>query len=544
MAGWRLPSAIRNLLRKETTPCEVPPKDSSGAEPPAKACQRNPLATAAAIWIEEAHVTGRKRLPPDPGVMRAIGLNHTLESAVADIIDNSLDAQAGKVLVRFIRSGHRLIGLCIVDDGKGMDEPTIDRAMTVGGQRNYDATDLGHFGMGLKAASLGQARILTVISKARHDAPVGRRWLIENAAQSFECEILARDTSASILARPWRFLIADPGTVVMWNEVKCFPHIADSEVADQFVEDMVTRLRHHLGLVFHRLLSGKVAEIAVDVEDIATGEAGVCFLVEPINPFGYLRSGRTDYPRDLVSPVHGIKFRCHIWPGRSNHPNFRLLGARPEQFQGFYFYRNNRLLQHGGWNGVTHNHRRLQLARVEVDIVPRHIALFSMNAEKTRVEVPAAFNDMIQTAIDGSTSFVSYLEHARTTFRGSQMRQRERSKVLQPGRGFAERVRDAIADEYDYVDSDRPLSIRWCDLNDEVFFDIDREEMMIRLNRKYRAAVIGGNGGSLNDAPLIKALVYLLSEQSLHGSFLGARERDNLSIWQSILTAAAQLEKK
>ena len=69
-----------------------------------------------------------------------------------------------------VRDGDGLISLCVVDDGRGVeDEPTIDRAMTVGGRRDYDASDLGHFGIGLKAASVGQARELTVGSRAKGD---------------------------------------------------------------------------------------------------------------------------------------------------------------------------------------------------------------------------------------------------------------------------------------------------------------------------------------------------------------------------------------
>jgi histidine kinase/DNA gyrase B/HSP90-like ATPase len=543
MAGWRFGSGIWSLLGKNgrATGGSVSQDESSIAKPARKTGRPAGQATA---WIEEAPVTGRKTLPPDPKVMRAIGLNHTFESAVADIVDNSLDAGASKILVRFIRNADRLVGLWIVDDGKGMDEPTIDRAMTVGGQRSYDEADLGHFGIGLKAASLGQARILTVISRAAGCAAVGRRWRIEYAAEKFECEMLGDDYSASMLSGPWQFLTPQSGTVVMWTEVKCFPHISDANTVDQFVDDMVTRVRQHLGLVFHRLLFAKAAEIAVDVEDVGSGEMGLCFPVEAINPFGYVRSGRRDYPRDLVAEGHDIKFKCHIWPGRSNHSNFRLVGGRPELFQGFFFYRNNRLLQRGGWNGVTHDHRRLQLARVEVDIAPRHAAIFSMNAEKTRVEPSAEFNKMVQAASDGSASFVTYLEDARTTYRESQKRRRERPKILRPGRGFAERVRDAITEEFEFLSGEKPLSIRWGDLDDDTFFDIDREEMVIRLNKKYRSAIIGGNDSSLNDAPLVKALIYLLVQETFHGAFLGARARDNLSIWQSILTAAAQAEKK
>jgi hypothetical protein len=380
-----------------------------------------------------------------------------------------------------------------------------------------------------------------VVSKALGGRALGRRWLIENAADSFECEILEPQFNEATLARHWRFLTPATGTVVMWTEVKCFPQIADAATVDQFLDETVTKVRQHLGLVFHRLLAQRTAEIAVDVEDVACGEAGLPFAVEPLDPFGYVRSGRPDYPRRLNANGHDLVLKCHIWPGRSNHSSFRLLGARPEQYQGFFFYRNNRLLQHGGWNGATHNHRRLQLARVEVDIPPDS-AIFSMNAEKTRVEPSPLFSEIVRTATDGEIGIAEFLEHARTTYRESQKRRRERPKVLRPGKGFAERVRSAIGEEYEFLPADKPLSIRWADLRDDTFFDIDRDECLILLNKKYRAAI--ASDSSLNDAPVVKALVYLLAQETFHGAYLGTRDRDNVAIWQSILTAAAQAELK
>lgn len=541
--GWRAKFGLRKLLGR-------PPNDDSDARdehperpPPIKT---RPLENEpSAIWNGTVPVAGRRVLPPDPRMMRAIGLNHSFESAIADIIDNSIDAGARTVLVRIVRDAEHLLSLCIVDDGRGMDEPTIDRAMTVGGNRSYDDRELGHFGIGLKAASLGQARVLTVVSKSAHAGPVGRRWLMESAAAGFECDVVRDDFAASLLVRDWQCVTPSPGTVVMWTQVKNFTAIADTTAVDRFVDNYLMTLRHHLGLVFHRLLAAGKFRIAVDVEDVSAREIGLRFEVAPIDPFGYARSARSDYPRTLKSAWgdHPIELRCHIWPGRSSHANFKLLGGQPEPYQGFYFYRNDRLLQHGTWNGAIPPERELQLARVAIDIGPSLAALFSMNAEKTRVEALPEFGAVVKRAADGKTTFLNYVDHAKSSYRDSQKRRRERPKVMRPGKGFAEAVRSAVDAEYDFLAGDA-LDIRWGDLDDDTFFEIDRESSVIRLNRRYRAAVIGGRDSSLNDAPLVKSLIYLLAEGTFHGTFLGAKAKDNLAIWQAILTAAARTEAK
>src|SRR3954451_22473673 len=108
--------------------------------------------------------TGTVDLPPDPRAYEALGRNHTLEAAIAELVDNSVDAGADHVLVRLVRHGDRLIRLLAVDNGSGMDDRRIDIAMTVGGRRKYGDDEIGRFGLGLKAASFSQARSVTVFS--------------------------------------------------------------------------------------------------------------------------------------------------------------------------------------------------------------------------------------------------------------------------------------------------------------------------------------------------------------------------------------------
>lgn len=497
-------------------------------------------------WDDTVPVTSSRTLPPDPKLMETIGLNHAFETAVADLVDNSVDAMADRVLIRFVRDGNRLAALYVVDNGSGMDDETIDRAMTVGGQRSYEHGDLGHFGIGLKAASLGQADSLTVLSRGQTQAAVGRRWLIHRASSGFECDVVDAAFAAQTLDRSWEFMSVATGTVVRWDGVKAFPSSRNPTVTERYLEDTIVRARQHLGLIFHRLLESGRLTIAVDVEDVSIGETGPPFLVEPINPFGYLRSGRARYPRILTIDLQSrmLELTCHIWPGRSQLPGFRLPGAAPEVRQGFYFYRNDRLLQVGGWNGVVHPERHLQLARVCVDIDDSLSEFFTMNPEKTRVQSRASFTQAVETAKgQGGFAFSSYLADAAATFKESRKRTTARPRVLPPGRGFAPTLRKAIGRELDFLAGEEPIDVRWVDFNDDdSFFDVDREERVLWLNKKYRWAVIGDRDASLNDAPLVKALLYLLTEDLFRGAYLGAKDKDNVELWQAVLGAAARAE--
>lgn len=117
-------------------------------------------------------------LPPYAPILiestRAIG--YSLEAAIADIIDNSIAADASTVHVRFFPVDDPY--LAIIDDGCGMNDEEITQAMQYGSTNPLDERskkDLGRFGLGLKTASLSQCRQLTVVSKNGSHL-VGRRW--------------------------------------------------------------------------------------------------------------------------------------------------------------------------------------------------------------------------------------------------------------------------------------------------------------------------------------------------------------------------------
>jgi hypothetical protein len=86
------------------------------------------------------------------------------------------------------------------------------------------------------------------------------------------------------------------------------------------------------------------------------------------------------------------------------------------------------------------------------------------------------------------------------------------------------------------------LQFRWQRLSNEKFFEIDQESHVLLLNQHYRAALLGGRTGSLNDAPMVKSLIYLLMQDAFRHERIGSRLKDNIELWQSVLVAAARAE--
>jgi Histidine kinase-, DNA gyrase B-, and HSP90-like ATPase len=470
--------------------------------------------------------------------MEALGRNHAFETAIADLIDNSVDASATNTLIRFVRRGDRLIGLLVVDDGRGMNDKQLNVAMTIGGRRKYEPTDLGRFGLGLKAASFSQAKSLTVVSRAARSKACGRRWHI-GRAKTFLCDVVEGDFAEALLVRDWGLPTSRTGTVVRWDEVTGFPSVSDPGIIDRFLTSTIAKLRLHLGLVYHRLIERGLTHIYVDVEDVESGEGGLRYEVVALDPFNYLRSGRLGYPATIKANTgHDLTLNCHLWPGRSVVPEFKLPGG-PLERQGFYFYLRDRLIQAGGWNGVQHPEKWLSLARVAVDIDGDIEGVFALKPEKTGIEPGPEFPELVRSARNGKgVTFASYLKDAEATYREARKRRSQRRAVFPPGKGFDPALKKTIGNELRYIEGETPIEMRWRSFASRDFFEVDRDERIIWLNERYRADLLGSRRASLNDMPVLKALVYLLVEDVFHGQYLGSRDKDNLDLWQSVLTTA------
>lgn len=481
-------------------------------------------------------------LPPDPGLVRSLGTNHSLQSSIADLIDNSMDAGAGVVLVRFVWDGLRLQEVQIHDDGRGMDAHAIDDAMTLGRRRDYNGSDLGHFGVGLKAASLAHADHVVVWSSTQTGACVGRRIHRHGLESDFECEVLTDESARQ--ARELRRLIcgSGQGTTVTWSGMRTGYQGASPSEAERWIAEEVQRTRSHLGVVFHRILGR--GDVTVMTEVAAPGGDGHATqsAVEPIDPFGYASSGRPGYPKELTASAGAARVRltCHIWPGDVDVPAFRLMGEPGERWQGIFVYRNDRLLQLGGWSDIASSRKDRQLARIVLDAGEAVGPFITMNAEKQGLRFTPAFRQAVADAVatDGTT-FEQFLTDAQDALRESRRRNKARRPAATPGKGFAPVLRRTIGHELPL--SDAEIQVKWKALPPGEFIEIDFSAQTVWLNKAHRAHFVGPRGG-MNDAPVIKALVYLLTQHLFTGSHLGWRDKDDIALYRAVLAAALRAE--
>jgi hypothetical protein len=483
--------------------------------------------------------------PKLDAALRSIG--YSFESAVADIVDNSIDAKAGSVLVRVITYPDAKLGLLVLDDGCGMAEGKLREAMRFGADVDTEISRLGKFGLGLKLASLSQAKALHVISCTEKEQLHGRAWLEHGIHSGFQSTIYDSSECLKIIesAIPDRARSAT-GTLVVWQDLY---RVGSNEPdVDKRAQKLVRSLQVHLSLAFHRFLNGSRPKLRIELDafDEAEHAAGLPLLVEGLDSFGYPATGNPEFPQELqIESKHAdkIRIRLHIWPPNSDLPSYKLPGGANAR-QGFYFYRNNRLIQGGGWNGLRDAETHASLARVEVDLDPHIDVAVSLDVKKSHAQLPP---DLLQAIENGRTghgvTFKQYMGLADKAYRKREFMAKELPLV--PGDGVPTPLQDFLYEQLrlDETRRSRKVNIRWAVFDDDSFFWVDRDEDAIYLNQEYRNRLLHGLRGSSADLPVLKCALFFLLENALYAERTGPGLRERLDLINNVLKKAVRFER-
>lgn len=334
-----------------------------------------------------------RNAPPRAGAMLEAlrGLGYSAAAALADIIDNSISADATEVFVSFSWEGE-VSRISVLDNGRGMDDAELESAMRLGDKNpldERDTGDLGRFGMGLKTASFSQCRRLTVAS-VKNDNLSCLRWDLDALANNPDGGWLLYEGAASGSEQFLSPLSSmKSGTLVLWEILDRI--VTKGYVADDFLS-LICRVEAHFSMVFHRLISGPNPRVRIFVNGSQ---------VAPWDPF---MSGHAGKPWN--SPVVKrkteaglVEVECHVLPHRDKlkQGEFDAAGG-PEGWtaqQGFYVYRNERLLVAGGWLGLGNkrawnreeSHR---LARIRLDIPNTADAEWKIDIRKSIAKPPVS----------------------------------------------------------------------------------------------------------------------------------------------------------
>ncbi|GGF78152.1 hypothetical protein GCM10011402_33510 [Paracoccus acridae] len=485
--------------------------------------------------------------PEGKGTIRALSrIGYELPAAIADIIDNSIDAQATRVEITFLRNDREITSVTIADDGRGMDMATLRMGMQFAGRTDHDVGDLGTYGMGLKSASFSQAKTMTVISRQNGNV-VASRWSVEAIDNDWRCEVLD-PVQAGVTFNDLCLRGKTPasGTLVIWERLDRLVVSQHADALDEFLGTAMPRLEAHLGLIFHRFLESG----ALSISTVVRHERRPLALPRPVrphNPFLYPNSGAPGWPKALSCEFPGLgslTLDAHIWPAGSAADGFLLGSRKGIEFQGFYFFRNNRLIQAGGWNGAVKGNQdpELMLARVAIELPPAGI---DVNVQKSALQVTASQAQALLAASDSEIDLEDYLEAARAAYRASRRTERSSgSPPAVPGPGIAMRVRRAARKWIAGNREAEEIGFAWGELDDGQVFDLDLSEMNIVLNRKFRYEILDGSPASSADAPLIKILLFQLYKESFARQRSSGKLRDHVNLTNSLLFEIIKIRLK
>lgn len=318
---------------------------------------------------------------------RAIG--YSIETAVADIIDNSISANAKNIWINFDWKGSET-WLAIKDDGAGMNNDELINAMRPGSKHPLEErkdNDLGRFGLGLKTASFSQCRKLSVISKQLDEGISYWTWDLDFVNKTGKWELI------KYLPNPeFENELNDlsSGTLVVWNDIDRLVkgnNINDSKARNSFLSS-IEKIEKHISMVFHRFLESGTIKIIIQER-----------IIKAWNPFMLDHAACQSFP---VEPIFNgqIKIKGYVLPHRSKLGSIEYdQGKGPKNswtaHQGFYIYRNNRLLVAGEWIGLFKRELHYDLCRIQIELPNSLDTEWQIDIKKSIARPPAIVKEQI-----------------------------------------------------------------------------------------------------------------------------------------------------
>lgn len=336
---------------------------------------------------------------------------YSLESALADLMDNSISANADKIEM-IIKMDQEPFVLFLADNGDGMDEETLKSNMRFPSESPDSVrktSDLGRFGLGMKTASFSQTRKFTVISKEKGSVRYsGRTWdlnllkenkwnLHVNTNEEIESLIKTYKNQSNDYLNSYEDFEAN--TIIVWYGLYKYEEYLEEDNRKNALKREITDVSaDHLSLVFHRFMEKCNSPLQIRVNNLR---------LKSFNPFPEEKDFRPVEFKQKSFRSDSIKLEGFILPSRSidetKESNFTQWTTRNRSLtdmEGIYIYRADRIILFGGWNGLIKRVPRLQLARLRVEIGNSVDHLLHLNVAKSQVIIPHDLKDAFERYID------------------------------------------------------------------------------------------------------------------------------------------------
>lgn len=337
--------------------------------------------------------------------LRSVG--YTEETAIADIIDNSISADATSIHINFDWDKQKIV---ISDNGKGMNKDKLIQNMRIGSADPTEIRnekDLGRFGMGMKTAAFSLGKRLTVVTKSEIGYS-NATWDLDAVVEiGWKLLILEEDELVDYYS-----LIKEEGTVVIIEKLDRLIDSTNLSKSKSRFYRMIGRAEKHISLTFHRFM-----------------EEGISFYlqekrIEAWNPFILENRATEEKPEEYCysdDGKHLVVIQPYILPHKtkfaSKEDYDRAGGFRGWNYhQGVYVYRNKRLIVYGTWFNYIKKEPAYNLARIKLDIFSESDELWSIDIKKSTASLPLFVKDTVERIIDITVENSARVYNSRGTY--------------------------------------------------------------------------------------------------------------------------------
>jgi hypothetical protein len=336
---------------------------------------------------------------------------YSLETSLADLMDNSISSNADKIEV-LIDMEEEPFRLFLADNGDGMTEGELVMNMQFPSnspENKRNSEDLGRFGLGMKTASFSQTRKFTVLSrKAGEKKYAGRTWDVDFLRDNGWKIIVNSEDEIDRLIKQYQKLSDEhfskfdnynANTIVIWSGLYKFEnYLKEGSREDALKKEINEITADYLSLVFHRFMERNINPLKIRINNIQ---------VKPFNPFPEEEKDfRQIEPRQSQFDTDVVKIEGFVLPSRTIKESTSGLSKWTTKnkglmdMEGIYIYRAERIILFGGWNGIIKKAPRLQLARLRVEVGNKVDHLLHLNVAKSQIVVPYELRMAFENYID------------------------------------------------------------------------------------------------------------------------------------------------
>lgn len=345
--------------------------------------------------------------PPDAArVMEGLrDTGYDFNTAVADIVDNSIAADATRVEINILLAPDQSITVYIADNGCGMGHNELHNAMRYGSNKRPNAASLGKFGLGLKTASTAFCKCLSVVSRdTDSDDVLKAQWDLDYIVEKNNWLLRWPEVTDDELDMLDAVADGGHGTLVVWEKVdRLMRQYSSMTHASKALKRIEDSLRFHLSMTYQMFLDHEYTS-APNV-DISLNGTPVVFW----DPFCRKIEGTDvllDMNQDVELPDRTIvpfRLMASVLPGinsfktQEDKEYARVSNDR----QGFYVYRENRLIHYGDWMGMFSKEPHGSLLRVFLSFDHRLDEYLNVDIKKSRILMDDALYNFIKASISG-----------------------------------------------------------------------------------------------------------------------------------------------